>query len=113
VVVLFLDLGQPQITLNLQAWTASLLSRLAQRDVWVAVFFFPADSGQIPLFYPQIGHQYVNLQTVLALQPVAMNSAGHKNKTHLNKITLVCGRHVVIIDTAIKEHRSTEKNVNF
>jgi hypothetical protein len=26
-----------------------------------SVFFFLADSGQVPLFYPQIGHKYLNL----------------------------------------------------
>jgi hypothetical protein len=25
------------------------------------VFFFPGDFGQIPLFYPKIGHKYLNL----------------------------------------------------
>jgi hypothetical protein len=29
---------------------------------WTApVFFFPADSGQIPLLYTQIGHKYLNI----------------------------------------------------
>jgi hypothetical protein len=53
------------------------------------VFFFLAHSGQIPLFYPKIGHKYLNLQTVLALQRVVVNLAGHKNNTPLKKRTLV------------------------
>ncbi len=32
-----------------------------------SMFFLPADSGQIPLFYPKIGHKYLDLYTVLAL----------------------------------------------
>jgi hypothetical protein len=51
------------------------------------VFLFSADSGQIPLFCPQIGHKYLHLQTVLALQRVVVEFAGHKNKTPLRKKT--------------------------
>jgi hypothetical protein len=54
-----------------------------------AMLFFPPDSGQNPLFYPKIGHKYLNLQTVLALLRVVVNSGGHKTTTQLKKRTLV------------------------
>jgi hypothetical protein len=38
-----------------------------QLALYSSSFFFQADSGQIPLFYPQIGPKYLNLETVLAL----------------------------------------------
>jgi hypothetical protein len=52
------------------------------------VLFFPADSGQIPLFYPKIGHKYLNIETVQALERVVVNSASHKNMTSLKRIIL-------------------------